>query len=237
MLYSILKPIVYTIVRVLWRPRVTGIENLPSHGPAILASNHVSWTETVFMPAHLPRKVHFLAKSDLMTGKKLHQRFIGAVLRGLHLVPVDRSGGPASHSAVEAGIKVLAAGEVLGVYPEGTRSPDGRLYRGKTGMARMALQAEAPIVPVAVHGALEAMRGRDLIPRRRPQIVIELGEPILPDDFPVASRGGDRDGDGDRARALTDVVMERLQRMTGCDYVPEYASVIKQRMRAERDSH
>lgn len=229
MLYRILKPIVRAVVQLVWHPGITGAEHLPRRGPAILASNHVSWTETVFMPAQLPRVVHFLAKSDLMSGRSLRGRAVGALLRGIHLVPTDRGGGTASSGAVRAALSVLRDGGVLGIYPEGTRSPDGRLYRGKTGAARIAIASGAPLIPVVVHGADEAMRGRRLMPRRRPRIIIELGAPI----DPVAAVEGI---DARQApRELTDLLMRRLQEMSGREYVPEYAADAKRRLRAEQD--
>ena len=225
MLYRFLKPLVVALVVLLWRPGIRGAEHLPRRGGVILASNHVSWTETVFMPAQLPRVVHFLAKSDLMSGRSLRGRMVGALLRGIHLVPTDRGGGSASHGAVAAGLSVLRRGEVLGIYPEGTRSPDGRLYRGKTGAARMALEAGVPIVPAVAHGAYEAMQGRKLLPRRRPRIIIELGEPIDP-------RAAVHDVEPRRqARELTDLLMRELQKMSGQEYVPEYAADVKRRRR------
>src|SRR5699024_3418196 len=152
-LYEIAKPFVMAVVRVLWNPTISGSEHIPEQGPVILASNHQAYSDTVFLPGQVRRSVHFLGKSDIFTGRSPLRRAAGAVMRGLHVMPVDRSGGNASRSAIEAGLAILERGEVLGIYPEGTRSPDGRLHRGKTGVARFALATGAPVVPVAMRGA------------------------------------------------------------------------------------
>src|SRR5215472_197946 len=147
--YWVVKAILYPVLRLVFRPWFEGAENVPREGPVILASNHLSFSDHFFAPLPLPRKVVFLAKSEYFTGRGLKGLFSKAFFSGLGQIPVDRTGGAASERALRTGLRVLAGGEVLGIYPEGTRTPDGRLYRGKTGVARLALEGRAPVVPTA----------------------------------------------------------------------------------------
>lgn len=230
MLYNVFKPIVVLILRLVWRPAIEGAERIPDRGPVILASNHVSGADTVFMPAQVRRTVRFLAKSDFYSGGSLMNRVLGLFLRSIGVMPVNRSGGAASRTAIAAGLTVLERGEVLGIYPEGTRSPDGRLYRGRTGAARMALESGCPIIPIAMLGAYEAQKGRTFLPRRRPRIRVLVGEPI---DARAAVAQMEAVSEGERLRALTDRVMDAIAAMSGQEQVPEYASDAKRRLRAE----
>ncbi|MGO1228169.1 lysophospholipid acyltransferase family protein [Brachybacterium sp. AOP42-C2-15] len=229
MLYEIAKPFVMGVVRVLWNPTISGIENIPDQGPVILASNHQAYSDTVFLPGQVRRSVHFLGKSDIFSGGSPVNRLVAAVMRGLHVMPVDRSGGSASKAAIEAGLAVLERGEVLGIYPEGTRSPDGRLYRGKTGVARLALVTGAPIIPVAMRGAFEAQRGRKIFPHRRPRIHAIVGEPVDVQTITAALQGVE---EAKVLRAVTDAVMDRIHALSDQQRSGEYANVVKQRMRA-----
>ncbi|WP_114856337.1 1-acyl-sn-glycerol-3-phosphate acyltransferase [Brachybacterium sp. YJGR34] len=229
MLYEIAKPFVMGVVRVLWNPSITGVENIPVTGPVILASNHLAYSDTVFLPGQVRRSVHFLGKSDIFAGTSPVSRVIAAVMRGLHVMPVDRSGGGASRSAIEAGLEVLSAGEVLGIFPEGTRSPDGRLYRGKTGVARFALATDAPIVPVAMNGAFEAQRGRRCFPHRRPRIRAVVGEPV---DVPAIVARLEGAEEARILRAVTDAVMTSIQELSGQERVDMYAAERKRELRA-----
>lgn len=229
MLYELAKPVVMAISRVLWNPTIRGVDNVPENGPVILASNHLAYCDTVFLPGQIRRTVHFLGKSDIFTGRSLPQRIGARIMRGLHVMPVDRSGGSAARSALDAGTAVLEAGGILGIYPEGTRSPDGRLYRGKTGVARIALATGAPIVPVAMVGAFEAQRGRRFFPRRRPQITAVLGEPLLARD--IASAWEDAD-ESSLLRGVTEAVMDRIQELSGQERSEEYSADVKRRLRA-----
>lgn len=231
MLYEIAKPFVMAVVRAVWAPTLSGHENIPVQGPVILASNHLTYADTVFLPGQVRRSVHFLGKSDIFSGGSPIARLAGAVMRGLHVMPVDRSGGGAARTAIQAGLEVLSRGDVLGIYPEGTRSPDGRLHRGKTGVARFALAAEAPIVPVAMIGAFEAQRGRKYFPRRRPRIQVRVGAPIDPAEVLARHPGAD---EATRLRAVTDEVMDRIAALSGQERAPEYASDVKRRLRAEQ---
>lgn len=228
MLYEIAKPPVAAVMRLVWAPQIRGAERIPRSGPVILASNHLSWADTVFLPAQLERTVHFLGKADLFHGRSVPARIIGAIMRQLRVMPVDRSGGSAAQGAIDAGLSVLVRGDVLGIYPEGTRSPDGRLYRGKTGVARLALASGAPVVPVAMIGAFEASHGR-LLPRRRPRIVAVVGEPV--DVASVLARSAGL-SEVEVLRRVTDEVIAAIRTMSGQEYVDEYASVVKARQRA-----
>ena len=232
MLYEIAKPFVMAVVRAVWRPTLSGHEHIPEQGPVILASNHLTYADTVFLPGQVRRSVHFLGKSDIFSGRSPIARLLGAMMRGLHVMPVDRSGGGAARSAIEAWLEVLGRGDVLGIYPEGTRSPDGRLHRGKTGVARFALATGAPIVPVAMIGAFEAQRGRRYLPRRHPRIHAEVGTPVHVQEVVARHPGADQ---AVLLRAVTDEVMDRIAEMSGQERVDEYASDVKRRLRAEQE--
>jgi 1-acyl-sn-glycerol-3-phosphate acyltransferase len=155
--YWLAKAILGPFLMLVFRPWAEGTENVPREGPAILASNHLSFADHFFGPLPLPRKVTFLAKSEYFTGRGLKGLASKAFFRGVGQIPVDRSGGAASDRALATGLRVLAEGGLLGIYPEGTRTPDGRLYRGKTGVARLALESGAPVIPTAMVGTFELM--------------------------------------------------------------------------------
>jgi 1-acyl-sn-glycerol-3-phosphate acyltransferase len=225
MLYEVAKPIVHVVLRAVYSPRIVGVQHIPDHGAAVLASSHLSGADTVFMPAQVRRTVHFLAKSDFFSGTTLPSRAFGRLMRSLGVMPLDRAGGSASEAAIRGGLEVLRDGGLLGIYPEGTRSPDGRLHRGKTGAARLAIATGAPIIPIGMEGSFEAQRGRRIVPRRRPRIVIRVGAAIDP-----AEVVGDLEAartDPVAARELTDVLMARIQELTGQDYVDVYAADVK----------
>ena len=150
MAYALLKAILLPLLSLIFRPKVEGLSHVPTNGPAIIASNHLSFSDSIFMPLVIPRRVTFLAKSEYFTGKGIKGRATAATFRALGQVPVDRSGGRSSEAALETGLRILREGKLLGIYPEGTRSPDGRLYRGRTGIARMALESGVPVIPVAM---------------------------------------------------------------------------------------
>ena len=156
MLYWVLKyALLGPWLRLFFRPWVEGVEHIPAKGPAIIASNHLSFSDSIFMPLMVPRRVTFLAKQEYFTGRGLKGWLIRMFFTGVGQVPIDRASGTAAKAALETGKRILAEGKLLGIYPEGTRSPDGRLYRGKTGMARMALEAGVPVIPVAMIGTRE----------------------------------------------------------------------------------
>jgi len=222
--YWVLKRVVLgPILRILFRPWVEGEEHIPPVGPAIFASNHLSFSDSVFLPLVLPRRVTFLAKSDYFTGRGLKGRLTAAFFRGVGQLPVDRSGGSSSRSALSSGLKVLHRGELLGIYPEGTRSPDGRLYRGRTGVARLALEAEVPVLPVAMIGTDKAQPTGKKVPRIM-RIGVRIGAPL---DF---SRYEGMEDDRFVLRSITDEIMYELMLLSGQEYVDMYATSMKDRL-------
>jgi 1-acyl-sn-glycerol-3-phosphate acyltransferase len=225
--YWVLKTIVLgPVLRLLFRPWVEGEENIPAEGAAIFASNHLSFSDSIFLPLVLPRRLTFLAKSDYFTGRGLKGRATAAFFRGVGQVPVDRSGGRASDAALTSGLKVLRRGEFLGIYPEGTRSPDGRLYRGKTGVARMALEAEVPVLPVAMIDTEKIQPPG----RKRPTLGIRVGIKIgAPLDF---SRYEGMERDRFVLRSVTDEIMYALMDLSGQEYVDMYADKAKELLKA-----
>ena len=212
----------------LFRPWTEGTENVPREGPAILASNHLSFADHFFGPLPLPRKVTFLAKAEYFTGRGLKGLVSKAFFRGVGQIPVDRGGGEASERALATGLRVLAGGRLLGIYPEGTRSPDGRLYRGKTGVARLALESGAPVIPTAMVGTFDFMPPGRLWPRLRIRPGVRFGKPL---DF---SRYSGLASDHMVLRAVTDEIMYALMELSGQEYVDEYAQRAKSRTRAGR---
>ncbi|HLS40732.1 MAG TPA: 1-acyl-sn-glycerol-3-phosphate acyltransferase [Ornithinicoccus sp.] len=226
MLYWFLKKVlVGPLVKVLFRPEVEGAENIPERGPAIFASNHLSFIDSVFIPLVVPRRMTFPAKSDYFTGTGIKGWAMRTFFTGVGQIPMDRSGGEASKAALRSSLKVLKRGEFLGIYPEGTRSPDGRLYKGKTGVARMALEAHAPVIPVGVIGTDKAQPTGQMIPRVAP-VTIRFGKPL---DF---SRYDGMQDDRYVLRAITDEIMYEIMKLSGQEYVDEYAATVKQRIAA-----
>ena len=221
MLYWFLKYIlVGPWLRLIWRPKVEGLENIPNNGAAILASNHLSFSDSIFLPLVVKRQITFIAKSDYFTGKGIKGFFSRMFFAGVGSIPVDRTGGKAAASALDTGLRVIREGRLFGIYPEGTRSPDGRLYRGKTGMARLALESGAEVIPVAMMNTRELQPIGRAVPRMG-RVHIRIGEPI---DF---SRYSGLSGDRIVERAITDQVMYALMELSGQDYFDEYASKIK----------
>ena len=226
MFYWVLKVFILgPILRLLFRPWVEGLEYIPDEGPAIIASNHLSFSDSIFMPLVVPRRVTFLAKSDYFTGRGLKGRLTAGFFKGVGQLPVDRSGGKASEAALRTGLRVLAKGDLLGIYPEGTRSPDGRLYRGKTGVARMALEAGVPVIPVAMIDTEKIQPPGRIIPKLG-RIGVRFGPPL---DF---SRYEGLEGDRFVLRSVTDELMYELMELTGQEYVDVYASSMKDHLKA-----
>jgi len=203
------------LVKLLFRPWVEGLENVPKDGPVILCPNHLSFIDSLLVPLMLPRKVVFLGKSDYFD-----KWYVSWFYKGAGVIPVRREGGTAGEASLNAGVEQLEKGLAVGIYPEGTRSPDGRLYRGKTGPARMALRARCPIVPVAVFGTAEALPTGAYLPRLR-RIGIRYGKPL---DF---SRYQGKEDDRFVLRSITDEIMYELMLLSGQEYVDEYASKFK----------
>jgi len=208
-------------LRVLFRPWVEGLENVPDKGAAILASNHLSFSDSFFLPLVVPRHITFLAKSDYFTGSGVKGLFTKAFFAGVGQVPVDRSGGRASEAALRTGMRILGEGSLLGIYPEGTRSPNGTLYRGKTGLARMAMEAEVLILPVAMINTYEIQPPGVLRPRLR-RVGVRIGKPL---DF---SRYEGLSNDRFVLRSITDEVMYELMSLSGQEYVDMYATRAKE---------
>jgi 1-acyl-sn-glycerol-3-phosphate acyltransferase len=210
------------ILKTVFRPWVTGHENIPKSGGVIMASNHLSFIDSVFLPLIMDRRISFLAKSDYYTARGPKGWFIKNFLTATGMLPIDRSGGKASEASLQTGLGVLAKGEVLGIYPEGTRSPDGKLYRGRTGVARMILEGGVPVVPVAMIDTDKVMPIGQRIPKVR-RIGIVIGEPL---DF---SRFEGMEGDRFILRSITDEIMYELDRLSGQEYVDVYASSVKEK--------
>ncbi|MFN2536756.1 MAG: lysophospholipid acyltransferase family protein [Mycobacteriales bacterium] len=220
MFYWVVKAILTPILRTLFRPWIEHPEHIPSDGPAILASNHLSFSDSIFLPLVIPRRVTFLAKADYFTGKGLKGRLNKAFFAGVGQVPIDRSGGAASEAALRTAKRILAEGNLVGLYPEGTRSPDGRLYRGKTGVARMALEAGVPVIPVAMINTDVVQPTGKVIPRLG-RVGIKVGRPL---DF---SRYQGMEGDRFVLRSITDEIMYELMLLSGQEYVDTYATKAK----------
>jgi len=219
--YQFLKYVVLgPILRLLFRPWVEGIENVPPQGAAILASNHLSFSDSFFLPLMVSRRVTFLAKAEYFTGRGLKGWFSKLFFTSIGQVPIDRSGGRASEGALKKGLEILNKGDLLGLYPEGTRSPDGRLYRGKTGIARMALEAGVPVIPVAMINTFDIQPPGKLIPRVM-RVGIRIGEPL---DF---SRYQGLASDRFVLRSITDEIMYELMQLSGQEYVDTYATKAK----------
>jgi 1-acyl-sn-glycerol-3-phosphate acyltransferase len=222
MLYWFLKYVVVgPWLRVLFRPWVEGAEHVPDEGAAILASNHLSFSDSFFLPLVVPRPITFLAKSDYFTGPGIKGFFTKMFFAGVGQVPVDRSGGRASEAALRTGLRILDEGSLLGIYPEGTRSPNGTLYRGKTGLARMAMEAKVPILPVAMIGTYEIQPPGQLRPGLR-RVGIRIGRPL---DF---TRYEGLENDRFVLRSVTDEVMYELMSLSGQEYVDMYATRAKE---------
>ncbi len=207
-MYGVLHAVVPPIAKLIWRPTVTGLGNVPTTGPVILASNHVSFADSLVIPIVAPRKVVFLTKSDYFTGTGIKGTASRLWFEGMGLVPVDRDDSKAAIASLDTALEVLGRGEAFGIYPEGTRSRDGRLYRGRTGVAHLALTAGVPVVPVGLIGTEKLQPVGARFPKIVP-VTVEFGTPIQ-----VAGRF---DGVplGKARRQVTDEIMTAIQAMTG----------------------
>ena len=202
----------------LFRPKVTGLRHVPTTGPVIIASNHLSFSDSIFMPLVVPRKVTFLAKSEYFTSPGLKGFIKKLTFIALGQVPIDRSGGKRSEAALVTGLRVLNEGSCIGIYPEGTRSPDGRLYKGRTGIARMAIESGAAVVPVAMFNTAEIQPTGQVVPKVR-RVEMVFGEPIY--------LTGDST-DQELLRKETNKIMETIAALSKQEYVPNmYASDAK----------
>lgn len=228
MFYGAMKLSVGNGLKLAFRPWAEGLEHVPEGGPAILASNHLSFSDSFFLPAVLDRKVTFIAKAEYFTSPGVKGKLTAAFFKGVGQLPVDRSGARgAGEAAIRSGLEVLARGELFGIYPEGTRSPDGRLYRGKPGgLARVALRSGAPVLPVAMIDTEKIQPPGQTVPKlMRPGI--RIGRPL---DF---SRYQGMEHDRFVQRALTDQVMYEIMKLSGQEYVDMYATAAKRQLADE----
>jgi 1-acyl-sn-glycerol-3-phosphate acyltransferase len=199
------------LLRIVFRPKVTG--SVPA-GAAILAANHLSFSDSLFLPLVAPRKVVFIGKEEYFVGTGLKGRLIAAFFRGVGTIPVDRRGGSEAADALATALRVLRGGGLFGIYPEGTRSPDGRLYRGKTGVARLAMESGAPVVPCALIGTDRIQPTGHRLPKKIMRVRVCFGEPMY------VAEGAD-------LREATDRIVAAIQRLSGQEYVDVYAASVK----------
>ena len=228
MQYQLSRVVVGPALYMLGRPRVTGLEYVPASGPAILASNHLSIIDSVYLPLMIPRPVVFPAKAEYFSAKGPLGRLWAAYLRSTNQLKMDRSDSKSAQATLEAAADILRRGDLFGFYPEGTRSPDGRLYRGRTGIGWLALHSGLPVIPVAMTGTDHVLPPGHKVPRVA-RIKIAIGEPLTFQQYrdqPVGAR---------QRRAVTDEVMKAIQALSGQEYVPVYASVRKEELAAARN--
>ncbi|MEU8706925.1 lysophospholipid acyltransferase family protein [Streptomyces sp. NPDC048565] len=214
--YAVLGP----LLRLTFRPRIEGLEHIPDDGAAIVAGNHLSFSDHFLMPAILKRRITFLAKAEYFTGPGIKGRLTAAFFHSIGQIPVDRSGKEAGQAAIREGLGVLSKGELLGIYPEGTRSHDGRLYKGKVGVAVMAIKAGVPVIPCAMVGTFEIQPPGQKVPSVK-RVTIRFGEPL---DF---SRYAGLEDQKAAIRAVTDEIMYAILGLSGQEYVDEYAAKAK----------
>lgn len=211
------------LLTTVFRPWVKGLENVPKNGPAIVVCNHLSFVDSIFLPLMVDRQMAFLAKSDYFTGRGLKGFIVRLFFTSAGQLPIDRSRGKASEASLNAGLQVLSEGKVLGIYPEGTRSPDGRMYRGRTGVARMVLEAHVPVIPCAVVDTEKVMPLGSKFPVVH-KVGVIIGEPL---DF---SRFHGMESDRYVLRAITDEIIYEMNKLSGQEYVDVYASTIRKDM-------
>jgi 1-acyl-sn-glycerol-3-phosphate acyltransferase len=217
LLRIVLSPIMY----LLWRPRNSGMHNVPKSGAALLVSNHQSFADHFFGPLPLRRRIFFIGKAEYFSGKGVKGLVSKAFFTGVGVVPVDRTGGKASEAALQTGLRILAEGKLLGIYPEGTRAPDNRLYRGKTGVARLALKSRVPVIPMAMINTFELMPSGQPYPRLGVRPGVRFGRPM---DF---SRYYGMEDDREVLRKITDEIMQAIRELSGQEYVDRYAAEVK----------
>jgi len=216
-LYRVGKWTVGMFMATTYRPRVEGLENVPAHRGAIIASNHLSVADQLFLGAVLERQLHFWAKEEYFHLPGIRGVLMKTLMQELGTIPVHREGGRAALHALDAAVPVLKAGELVGLFPEGTRSPDGRLYRGRTGVARLAMEGGVPVVPVGVTGTDKVQPKGHTIPKlsaRGTEVTIKFG-PLM--DF------SGRTDDMSSMRAITDEIMMAIQKLSGQEYTGKYA--------------
>ena len=221
-----IRPAVRVITNRLWRFELQGFERLPDTGPAILCANHVSFLDSAFLIIQAPRNISFVGKSEYLDSWKTRRLF-----PALGMIPIDREGGEKAQTALNAAEKVLQRGELFGIFPEGTRSRDGMLYKGKTGAARLAMKLDCPIFPVGIIGTREIQPPDAKLPRVGGRVKITIGKPILP------ARYSHRSDDHLVLREMTDEVMFEIQSMTGQQYRNVYAGKKHEEQTAKGEAH
>jgi 1-acyl-sn-glycerol-3-phosphate acyltransferase len=227
--YTISRVLAGPLLHLLWRPDVEGGEHIPPTGGAIVASNHLSIVDSIFLPLVLDRPLTFAAKSEYFTGTRPAQRFAGAYLRATKQLRVDRGEARAAQDMLEAALGLVRSGELFGLYPEGTRSPDGRLYRGRTGVGWLALNSGLPVIPVAMIGTDHVLPPGHSVPRLH-RIRIRIGAPLTFEEL-------QEQGTGAKARRIVaDEVMKAIQKLSGQEFVPMYASARKAELNGGRPS-
>lgn len=219
--YAFKHVLVGPLLRLIGRPTVEGIENFPMRGPAIIASNHLAVLDSFYLPLLVPRRIYFLAKAEYFTGTGLKGAFQRWFFTAAGQIPIDRSGAQAAAGALTAARRQLDKGELMGMYPEGTRSPDGRLYKGKTGLARIALDAGVPVIPVAMINTEKLNPPGTIIPRPT-RVTVRFGKPLRFDRFEGMQ------GNRFIERAVTDEIMYELMQLSGQQYVDIYAASLKE---------
>ncbi|KQV04591.1 MULTISPECIES: 1-acyl-sn-glycerol-3-phosphate acyltransferase [unclassified Kitasatospora] len=215
MINLITKLVLKPVAKALYRPVIEGLENVPRDGGVILASNHLSFIDSVVIPLTAPRRVYFLAKAEYFTGTGLKGALSRALFNALNAVPVERGDIKTAQAALDSALEILHEGKAFGIYPEGTRSLDGRLYRGKTGVAWLALTAGVPVVPVALEGPADILPVGKRIPRLR-KVTVRFGEPLHFDELHGQARSA-------RARReVTDQVMAAIHQLSGQELAEVY---------------
>jgi 1-acyl-sn-glycerol-3-phosphate acyltransferase len=227
--YQLSRVVAGPFLRGLWRPEITGAENVPETGGAILASNHLSILDSVFLPFMLKRPVTFTAKSEYFTSRHPGLRLMGVYLKATGQLPVDRDGARAAQQMLEGALALLRQGELFGIYPEGTRSPDGRLYRGRPGVGWLALNSGLPVIPVAMFGTDKVLPPGHSVPRLG-KVRIKIGKPLT---FGAGEPGAPTEAPGKVRRAIADEVVRAIHELSGQEYVNMYASVRKEQLAAE----
>lgn len=218
--FALIKATLGTLVRLMFRTRVEGAEQIPGSGPVILAGNHLTFIDSMILPLVCDRQVFFIGKDEYVTGKGVKGRLMAWFFTGVGMIPVDRDGGRGGVAALMTGHRVLEEGRIFGIYPEGTRSPDGRLYRGRTGIARLTLMTGAPVVPFAMIGTDKLQPSGKGLPRAG-KVTVRFGKPM---EF---SRYDGMERDRYVLRAVTDSVMTEVMRLGGQEYVDMYATKAK----------
>jgi 1-acyl-sn-glycerol-3-phosphate acyltransferase len=224
--YQVSRLVAGPFLRTLAPTKVIGAEHIPATGPAIMASNHLSVIDSVYLPLMVERPVTFAAKSEYFTGTRLWDRAVSAYLRSTNQLSTDRAGARAAQEMLDAAVERLKSGQLFGIYPEGTRSPDGRLYRGRTGIGYLVLHSGAPVVPVAMVGTDRIMPPGRRLPRPG-RIEIRIGEPLTFDEY------RDQPPGARQRRAITDEVVRAIQKLSGQEFVPMYASVRKDELASQ----